>query len=252
MAKTTNDVLNKVLTGLRSDEAGRTATTITDEYELLLLQFINKAKEEVEDAWDWQALRTTVTITLAASTSSYALTSAGDADVDVSERSRLIYEGRDVFGSPVWSSDRASFPNMRPMVFDTTDSSENQLAELPLEVMEAQHFTDNDETSNPSEFAITRDSDNIIMLMYPTPGSVRTLKARFVIPQDPLPATATDSTNLTVPFTPVWTRALEMATLERGEEIGTRHDELRKQADDALYNAIAREMTASEATGSPV
>jgi hypothetical protein len=129
----TRDLINKVLVGLRQDQIGSSQTTTTDSYELLILQFVNEAKEEVEESWDWRALRSTVTVTLAAR--SYNLTIAGSADVDTTVRSRLLYEK----GDSGHASTNRTFGS-QPMVFDTTTSAEYRLAEVTPEQMERLHF----------------------------------------------------------------------------------------------------------------
>ena len=68
---TTRVLMNKVLRGIRQFSLiiGSSTTSTTDDYLLMILQFVNEAKEEIEEAgWPWQALRKTVTVTIAAST----------------------------------------------------------------------------------------------------------------------------------------------------------------------------------------
>jgi len=91
----TKELVNKVLVGLRRSKIPATQTAITDSYEMLLLQFGNAAKSEAEEAWDWEELRTTVTLTVSAGTDEYELVSTGDADVDAPNDSRLLYEKRE-------------------------------------------------------------------------------------------------------------------------------------------------------------
>lgn len=64
------DAVNKVLKRLRE----RPVTSVSDnEYSELVGMFINDAKREVEEAWDWSALRTSLTVTTSSGVFSYEL-----------------------------------------------------------------------------------------------------------------------------------------------------------------------------------
>ena len=71
---TSLELTNSVLKRLRESEV---ATYNESTISTLISDLVNEAKRKVEDAWDWNALRTTVTVTTAAGTSQYALTGAG-------------------------------------------------------------------------------------------------------------------------------------------------------------------------------
>ncbi len=246
---TTREAINKVLRGLRQFglllESGTTSTT--DDYLLMILQFLNEAKEEVEESgWAWQALRQTVTVTLAASTVEYTLTSAGDADVDTNDRSRLLYEtvneGGRTEGFRIGSSSRAQ-------VFDVTDSSEYRLKQWTQEKMERVHFTDDDETAaRPTHFAIYAAADNLVLKVYPTPSEARTLKLRLFIPQAELSSTSLEATSITIPSRPVWTKALFKANQERGDELGKEGSALHQAYMDAHGAAVGIEMSPADST----
>jgi hypothetical protein len=235
----TQDLLNKVLIGLRKDTIA--TTSVTSAYHLLLLQFLNTAKEEVENAWDWQALRTTITQAVVQGTTSYTLSG-------VTPRSRLLYE-RPAYDGTCETSLRVN--GALPQVFDVTDTTEYRLMEMTPERVERLHFLDNDEQALPTSFALVRTATGVTLRLYPTPSSARTLKLRFVVPQDDLGSTAITSNSLSVPATPVWLRALELANEERGEEIGQAEGSLIGRAQLALYNAIAAERTDADDTGFP-
>lgn len=244
---TTRELLNKVLRGLRQFsliiDSGTTSTT--DDYILMLLQFLNEAKEECEEVgWPWMALRQTVTVTLASGTTEYTLTSAGNADVDTNDRSQLLYENVTIHGreEAFRNSDRSL-----PMVFDTTDSSEERLREMTQEQMERYHFTDNNETGQPVYFALWHDGDSLKMKIWPTPDATYTIKMRVYIPQAELSSTDL-TTELSIPSRPVWLKALLKANAERGEELGRPGGELERAFLDALGVATGREMTKMDST----
>ncbi len=216
---TTLNLLNEVLTGLRQPRLSSGTTEVTKEYHLLLLQFLNTAKDEVEEAWDWHALRNTVTITGTASTSVYTVDTGGQADVDATIQSRLLYSGFTHEGELYETTEKSSL--VKPQVYDTTTATEAfQLIELTPEQMEFKHLTDdNTEQAKPSHFTIYRDADDLFFRVWPVPSGARTWKVRLLIPQAELDD-ADVSTTLSVPARPVWQRALHYANAERGEELG--------------------------------
>jgi len=244
---TTLDLLNKVLTGLRKPTLGSENTEIPSQYHALLLQLLNRSKRKVEAAWDWHALRNTVTVSLTSGTAEYDLTAAGAADMDVGPRSRLLYE------NPVYGGHESSLRirGSRPQVFDVTDANEFRLREVTWEQIERLHFTDSDEQQRPQVFALRRTASNVQLKVWPTPGSSRTLKMRFVIPQDDLPADDL-TTTLTIPAEDaVWLDALHMANAERGEELGAPNSALAEDAKAAMWEHIVAERTQADDTGYP-
>ena len=251
MALTALALLNKVLRGLRRDV--QSATSTTDSYQLLVLQYLNSSKEELEDTWDWHALRTTVTLTVTSGTSDYALTAAGPADVDVTPRSRLLYERPSRGWTDEGGVETTDYvAGSLPQVFDVTESTEYRLEEISPEQMERLHFTDNDETNQPTSFALYRDVDSLRVKIWPTPSSNRTLKMRFVIPQAEIPRTEMTSYQLKIDDRSVWTKALHSACQERGEDVGRPLSALEREASDALFIALDREKIAPDLTGYPV
>lgn len=245
---TTRSLMNKVLRGLRQFDQiiADDITEITDNYLLMQLQHLNEAKEELEDSgWPWYALRATVTVTLAAGTADYTLTSAGDADTDTNDRSRLLYENNVSHESPTegFYETNASLPQ----VFNVTDSNEYRLRETPLEKMERWHFTDNDEQGKPTDFALYAATGNLKLKVYPTPDQAYTLKLRLYIPQAEL-ADDDITTTLTIPERPVWMKALLKANQERGDELGREGSTLWTAYLDAHGAAVASEMTLADQT----
>ena len=64
------ETVNAVLTKLREPEV----SSITDDYTRLIARFVNEAKEEVEDAWNWTALRSTATVSAVSTATVYSVT----------------------------------------------------------------------------------------------------------------------------------------------------------------------------------
>ena len=247
---TTLTLLNKVLVGLRQPEISTGETSISDEYHKLLLQYLNDAKENAEESWDWQALRTTVTVTGVANQEDYELLSASEADTDVSEQARLLYGKTNAYGLVYESS--INMHDNKPQVFDTTDANEFRLNEITPEEMERLRFTDDDQTDNrPYQFSLLRDEDNIRFSVYPKPAVARTWKLRFIIPQDEL-LDSDITTVLKIASRPIWQRALVDANAERGDELGQPGSIIDRKADESLAAAIARERTDEDDTSYPV
>ncbi len=69
------NIMNNVLRRLREDEVTNVAENT---YAKMVGDFINDAKNLVEEAADWSALRETVSITTTASDNQYSLTDCGD------------------------------------------------------------------------------------------------------------------------------------------------------------------------------
>jgi len=66
--------VNDVLVRLREEEV----STVTEtSYSSLIGKFVNDAKRQIEDSYEWNILGTTVVVTTVAATSSYSLTGAG-------------------------------------------------------------------------------------------------------------------------------------------------------------------------------
>ena len=66
--------VNDVLVRLREAEVSTVSET---SYSALIGKFVNDAKRQVEDAYEWNVLGTTVTISTTSGTYSYSMTGAG-------------------------------------------------------------------------------------------------------------------------------------------------------------------------------
>jgi len=72
------DLINNVLRRLREDTV--TTANATD-YSSLIGDLVNDAKRVVEDAFDWTALRESITVNTVSGTDTYSLTGSGDLAV---------------------------------------------------------------------------------------------------------------------------------------------------------------------------
>lgn len=244
---TTLQLLNKMLRGLRQFDLilADSETSITDDYLQMMLQFLNEAKEEIEESgWPWYALRKNVTVTVVAAQIEYTLSIASDADVDTNDRTRLLYDNVSYEG-PTEGFYMSN--SSEPQVFETSTSSEYRLREVSVEQMERWHLTDNDEVGKPVYFSLYNNGTYQQMKLHPTPDAAYTLKVRAYVPQDELLATDI-TTALSIPDRPTWTKALFKANEERGAELGKPGSSLWTTYLDAHGAATAAEMSLADQT----
>ena len=197
------NLVNDVLIRLR--EAEVTATTDTT-YSKLISKFVNDAKREVEDAWNWTTLRTEVTLTLTASDSTYALD-------DTTHRTRILE------------------------VHNTTDDHIIQ----PLNHIQFQRRTNLGSSVNGSPLyyklmGFNSSTLKVKVEFHPIPDTTDTIEFYCVVPQADL---SSDATVLSCPAEPVILGAYAKAVSERGEDGGQLFTEADKAYRDALHNAIA-------------
>lgn len=76
MATTALTIVNNVLARMREDQVTST-TFATNTYAQLMLRFVNDAKNDCENAWDWSVLRTEITVEILTSTTEYTVVGAG-------------------------------------------------------------------------------------------------------------------------------------------------------------------------------
>jgi hypothetical protein len=206
------EIVNKVLTKLREDSV--TSVTYND-YSALIGEFVNDAKKEVENAWDWAVLRTGVTFNSSIGTRTYSLASSTNDD------SRLIYDEND-----------------RPMAFDVTSATPIQLYEYNEDRIDRefilQYPTQTQE--QPCAFSLTQLGTGFQVNFLETPSAVRNYKFYFIVPQEELSA---GSDVLSIPWRPVRDLALMYALDERGEEIGEPGGRAERRYLNTLANAIA-------------
>ncbi len=196
------NLVNNVLRRLREDEVDNvTANT----YSKMVGDFVNDSKKLVESAWDWSALRTTLTITTAADDYTYSLTgSQNKVKVlnAINDTSNLTMQ----YQTQVW--------------FD-----EQYLINTPVSGA-PEYYTFNGVDSN---------GDTQIDV-YPTPDASYSLKFKCALRNDLLSA---DTDTLAIPSEPVIHMAIALLARERGETGGTTAAEYFVIADKYLSDAVA-------------
>jgi hypothetical protein len=209
MNKTYLELVNDVLIRLREAEV---QTVSQNSYSKLIGKFINDGKRQVEDAWSWNALRTTITIPTVNGTSSYTLTGSG-------VRFKVI-----------------------TVVDDTTNSV---LDNATYASVFQEQLMDNSGTNVPAYYAFNGvDSNNDTKVeFYPTPNDVYSIKFSIVKPQAEL---SDNSTVLIVPNEPVIFYAYAKALAERGEDGGLNSGEAYQLYLQSLADHIAIESSRTQ------
>lgn len=175
-------IVNAVLARLRESSVG--TVTATD-YSSLIGKFVNEAKRQVEDAWNWDALRTTITVTTSSGTSNYTVTGSG-------RRFR------------------------HAVINDATNDS--QLINRPLQYILDQQQLTTTTNANPEYYAWNGNNGTDSKLeLFPTPNGTYTLYVNLYVPQADL---SNDSDVLTVEPEAVIAGAYARALVERGEDGG--------------------------------
>lgn len=184
MATTYLQLVNDVLTRLRES----TVTSVDQNvYSALIGKLVNDAKREVEDAWSWDALRTTYSTNTVSGTFNYTLTGSGT-------RIRVLQAMND-------TSDE--FLNYRPAEYMTT----NLILTTDVQSGSPMYYNFNGVDAN---------GDSQVDV-YPKPDGVYTLRFDVIKPE----AELDDDTDTTaLPKSPIvllaWAKAIE----ERGEDGG--------------------------------
>lgn len=196
--------VNDVLTRLREP----VVTTVNQTaYSRLIGTLVNDAKREVEDAYDWNALGSTVTVNTVAGTYNYTLP-------DSKTRFRVI----DVLN----------------------DTEDTVMQYAPTTWMNRQFLLTTVQRQQPMYYnfnGVDSNGDTQVDI-FPIPDGVYTLRFNLTIPQDDL---VTDSTRILVPGHLVSQLAYAKAIAERGEDAGITSVEAYSLYRSSLADAIAIE-----------
>ena len=203
------ELVNDVLIRLREPTV---ATVTATSYSTLIGKFVNDAKRQIEDAFSWNILGTTITITTSAGTYSYALTGSG-------QKFQVI----DVLNTT---------SNIGMKNIDFASMNRKQNFSTPV-------------SGIPSEYAFdgVNGSYDTKVNIYPRPDGVYTIPFSLSVPQ----ATLTlDQTVVLVPDVLVVQNAYARALVERGEDGGLSSSEAYQ-----LYRSMLSDYISTEATRYP-
>jgi len=203
------ELINDVLVRLRETTV---STTTETSYSTLIGKFVNDAKRQIEDAFSWNALGQTITVTTVASTAAYSLTGAGQK-----------FQVMDVINTTSnVGLTNISFVDMN-----------RKLNFTPLV------------NSIPTEFAfdgVDASYDTKVNL-YPIPDDAYTIKFALTVPQATL---TSGSTVVLVSDVLVAQNAYARALVERGEDGGLSSSEAY-----LLYKSMLSDQIALEGTRYP-
>ena len=203
------ELVNDVLIRLREP----TVTTVAlNSYSTLIGRFVNDAKRQIEDAFSWNVLGQTVTVTTTAGTYVYSLTGAGQK-----------FQVQDVI--------------------NTTSNIGLQ----NISFVEMNRYQNLVPTTNgiPQYYAFdgVDGSGDTKVVLYPRPDGVFSIPFSLTIPQATLSA---DGTSVLVPDFLVVQNAYARALVERGEDGGLNSSEAYQ-----LYRGMLADQIALEGTRYP-
>lgn len=177
-------LVNDCLIRLRESEV---TSVSQNAYSKLIGKFINDAKRQVEDAFPWDALGVTITITTTPGTSNYVVTGSGYRHQDIS-------------------------------VNDTTNQV--PLANVPVKWIENQQQLAQVQNGGPTYYAWSGfDGTDSKVELWPTPDGIYTIKFNMTVPQVDLSADA-DVLTLRAAHEAIVAGAYARAIAERGEDGG--------------------------------
>jgi hypothetical protein len=203
------ELINDVLIRLREPVVTTNNQTI---YSTLIGKFVNDAKRQVEDAFAWNVLGTTITLSTTSGTYSYALTGAG-------QKFQVI----DVINAT---------SNVGMKNIDYVSMNRKQNFSTPVSGVPYEYAFDGVDTNYDTKVTI-----------YPRPDGVYSIPFSLTVPQATL---ALDSTVVAVPDVLVAQNAYARALVERGEDGGTSSSEAY-----LLYKSMLSDYIALEGTRYP-
>jgi hypothetical protein len=202
-------LINNVLVRLRETQVSTNNETT---YSTLIGLFVNDAKRQIEDAFSWNVLGQTVTLTTVAATYVYSMTGAGQ----------------------------------KFQVQDAINTTSN-IGLQNISFVEMNRYQNLVPTTNgiPQYYAFdgVDASGDTKVVLYPRPDGVYNIPFSLTVPQATL---AADGTSVLVPDTLVVQNAYARALVERGEDGGLSSSEAYQ-----LYRAMLSDQIALEGTRYP-
>ena len=195
-------LVNKVLTRLREETV---STVSQNTYSALVGEFVNDAKQFVEDSWDWSALRTTLTLTTTADIFNYNLTGSGN----------------------------------RIEILDVVNDTSNFFLKYKEQHWFNNTFLNNEPAKGSPAYytfnGVDSNGDTAVDI-YPIPNSVYAIRFNSILRT---PELSEDTDQVLIPTLPIIHLATAFAARERGETGGTSAGEMFNIADKSLSDAIA-------------
>lgn len=195
-------LVNSVLTRLRESKV---ASVSENDYSLMIGEFVKQALSEMEDAWQWSILRTTIQVVTQDGSFDYGLTDAG-----------------------------TSFQILQ--VFEDTEDYE--LVPAPsYQQMNRWLLSNNPDTGEPKYYDLNgkNSSGDPVVNFYPIPDAPYTVNFNMKIKT----VLSGDADTISVSELPIILRATQLGVEERGDDGGPGSSSLAQQAEVALNDAIA-------------
>jgi hypothetical protein len=195
------EIVNKVLKRLRETEV---STVSSNTYSSLIGELVNATKSEVENAWNWSALRTTLTATTSNDLFNYVLTDSGT-------RFRVL-----------------------DVINDTTNV---YMYEQPSSWFDRQFLMATVQKGSPAYYnfnGVDTNGDSQVDV-FPVPDGIYDLRINVVLPQADL---TSDSEIVKVPGNLIVEGVISRALSERGEDGGNQEQESRYRNMLADYISI--------------
>jgi len=197
------ELVNAVLVRLREREVESVSSTV---YSKLIGELVNDAKHEVENAWDWSHLRTTLTTTTAEGIFAYTLTSSGDRlkvlnVVNDTSNWYMTYKSAEEFTDLYLNYDNVTSGAPQYYSFNGLDANDDTIAEV-----------------------------------YPKPDGVYELRFNLVVRPSKL---VNNTDKLYAPSAPIIMLAYAKALEERGEDGGASPVAAYATANRMLNDAIS-------------
>lgn len=203
------ELVNDVLVRLREEQVSTVTETL---YSTLIGKFVNDAKRQIEDAYAWNVLGTTITLSTVQGTYSYALTGSGQK-----------FQVLDVLNVT---------SNLRMKNVDFATMNRYQNFSTPVNGIPAYYAFDGVDGSYDTK-----------VTLYPRPDGVYSIPFSLTVPQATL---SSDSTVVLVPDILIVQNAYARALVERGEDGGLSSSEAY-----LLYKAMLSDYIALESTRYP-
>ena len=201
------ELINEVLSRLREEQVSSVNET---PYSAMIGLYVNDAKRQVEDAWEWDALGTTIGVPVIAGTSTYVVAGSGTRQKNITANITTTgkqYPLRAV--SPNWIQNQQQLTTTTPA--------------------DPCYYAWNG--SNVADSKSER---------FPTPVSDWTIMFNMNVPQSPLTLAADV---ILAPSEPVIAGAFARALVERGEDGGLSSGEAYSLFKSVLADSIAIQQT---------
>lgn len=195
-------MVNNVLKRLRE----RTVSSVNENtYSALIGVLINDAKREVEDSWDWSALRTTLTATTQSNLFSYSL-------VGTQNKAKMLD------------------------VLNDTDDFVMHYADASW--MNKQFLLATPQVASPTHYSFngTDDNGDTVVDIYPIPDGVYKIRFNAIVRQ---PELSSNTDSVIIPSQPILLLAYAKAIEERGEDGGIASSSAYMTATRSLNDAIS-------------